>query len=256
MMRSIALLALLTLTTACIKSAEQIQREKRFESMSEQMTDSRSLIANINNQLSSMQSQLDNMQNKIDQIEHKQKQVNPETIKQLNENMALMKAKSEADTTQMTQIQNELKEQRGFIEKVTESLGALSQANSKPAKKKSAKEDLAAALELVKNNKYSEARFELEGFIDHSDLSPGDKNKVLHGLGRVEFYTKNYEKALVYFSKLYTKFPKSSLAASSLLFIAKSLDKLGKKDEAKEAFTKVTQDYPSSKEASEAKKSL
>ncbi len=111
-------------------------------------------------------------------------------------------------------------------------------------------------MDLILFDKYAEAREELEALIDHSDLTPGDNNKVLYGLGKVEFFTGNAEKALVYFSKIFTKYPKASLAPGSLLFIGKSLKKLGKAEEAKQAFTKVVEDYKSSKEANEARKEL
>jgi len=72
----------------------------------------------------------------------------------------------------------------------------------------------------------------------------------------VEFYTGHNDKALVYFSKIYTKYPRSSLAASSLLFIGRSLKKTGKTEEAKQAFQQVVDDYKGTKEANAAKKEL
>ncbi len=127
---------------------------------------------------------------------------------------------------------------------------------STKSKKKSVKEEINDALELVKNNKFDEARDALLGLMENPENTSVDKNKILHGLGRLEFYSKNYDKALIYFSKVFSKYPKASLAPSSLLFIGKSLNRMGKKDEAREAFTKLTQDYPGSKEMAEAKKEL
>ncbi len=151
----------------------------------------------------------------------------------------------------------ELKEQRAFLEKVTASLSSIGTEKPRAAgKKKNVKADLSDALSLVKEGKYSQAKTDLEALIDAEGLSPGDNNKIMHGLGRIEYYTKNYDKALVYFSKIYTKYPKASLAPNSLLYIAKSLKKLGKKDEAKEAFTRVAEDYPGSSESAEAKKEI
>lgn len=255
MTKALALISILVLSTACIKTADQVQREKRFESMSEQMKDSQGLVSEVVAQLKDMQSQLDRMNGKIEEMEHRQKQIDPQNINKMNENLTLLKTQQEADTAQLLQIQNEQKEQRAFLEKVTKSLTAVAE---KPAKsqKKSAKTELGEALDLVKKNKYAEARGELESLIDHSELTQGDQNKVMHGLGRVEYYTGHYDKALVYFSKIFTKYPKASLAPSSLLFIGRSLDKMGKKDEAKQAFAKVSEDYPDSKEAKEAKSAL
>jgi TolA-binding protein len=61
---------------------------------------------------------------------------------------------------------------------------------------------------------------------------------------------------MVYFSKIFSRFPKASLAPACLLFIGRNLEKMNKKEEAKEAFTKVIEDYPGTSEAKEAKKEL
>lgn len=259
MMKIFSLVSVLLLSTACIKTADQVNREKRFESMSEQMKDSQGLVADLVGQMKDMQSQLDRMNGRLEELEHRQKQVNPENLNKMSETMNVMKTQQDAESAQLLQIQNELKEQRAFLEKVTASLASVKETSapqSKTQKKKSARADLDNGLELIKDNKYGEARTELEALIDHRDLTPGDHNKVLHGLGKVEYYTGNPDKALVYFSKIYTRFPKASLAPSSLLFIGRSLEKMGKKDEAKEAYAKVIEDYKGSKEANEAKKEL
>lgn len=260
MKKLVSVLILIFLSTACIKTAEQVQREKRMESISQQMGDTQGLMADLVSQMKDMQSQLDRMNGRLEELEHKQKQVDPQGIAKMNESVNLMKTQSDTQGTQLVQIQNEIREQRIFLEKVTESLAAHKDQKEKSVdrseKKKSARGELEKALKLVKENKYDEARDELEALIDHEDLTPGDQNKVFHGLGRVEYFSGQPDKALVYFSKIYTKYPKATLAPSSLLFIGRSLFKMGKKDEAKEAFSKVLEDYKGSKEANEAKKEL
>ena len=254
MMRILTIAALLTLSSACIKTAEQVHREKRFETMSEQMGDTQGLVANMVTQMKDLQGQIDKLHGRLEELEHNQSKVDPDQLNKMDETLALLKTQQETQSTQLLQIQNELKEQRQFIEKVTESLASTKAAPK--SKKKSAKQDLAEGLSLIKNDKYGEARKGLETLIDHKDLTPGERNKVLHGLGKVEYYTGNFDKALVYFSKIITKYPKASLAPNSLLFIGRSLKKMGKKDEAKQAFLKIVEDYKGSKEANEAKKEL
>ena len=256
MTKILSIIVLISMTTACIKTADQVQREKRFENMNEQMKDSQGLVADLLAQMKDMQSQLNKMNGRLEEIEYRQKQVNPEEYKKMNETLDVVKHKQDADSTQLIQIQNELKELRAFIEKVTKSLSTSAETPKSSSKKRGAKSDLAQGLEYIKRDKFPEARTELEALIDHADLSPGDKNKVLYGLGKVEYYTGHSDKALVYFSKIYTRYPKASLAASSLIFIGRSLNKLGKKDQAKEAFLKVIEDYKGSKEADEAKKEI
>lgn len=259
MIKAFLTLVLLTLSLSCIKTAEQVHREKKFETITDQMSDTQGLVANLVAQMKSMQSQLDKMNGKIEEIEHRQGQMTPENLSKINESVNLLKTQHETDATQLLQIQNELKEQRLFLEKVTASLSSVKsseETSSKTSKKKSVKQDLADALELIRKDRFKEAKNQLEPLIDHEALSPGDKNKVLHGLGRVEYFTGNPDKAMVYFSKIFTKYPKASLAPSSLLYIGRSLVKMGKKEEAKQAFQKVIDDYKGTKEANEAKNEL
>lgn len=258
MMKILLLASLFVFSTACIKTAEQVNREKRFDQVSSQVGDTQGLVADLVSQIKSMQTQLDRMNGRLEEMEHKQRgQVSAEQVNKMTETLNVMKTQQDTDREQMTAIQTELKDQRAFLEKVTASLAAAKEAPvTKKEKKKSAKADLDKGLSLIKQNKYNEARVELESLIDHDELTPGDKNKVLHGLGKVEYYTGNHEKAMVYFSKIFTKFPKASLAPSSLLFIGKSLEKMGKKEEAKQAYQKVVEDYKGSKEANEARKEL
>lgn len=255
-MKFLSLCLLLALSVSCIKTAEQVNREKRIDSMNAQLADSQGLVADMVSQMKDMQNQLDKLNGKIEELEHKNKGANEESFSKVNESMSLMKAQQETQGTQLQGIQTELKDQKAFLEKLMSSLSAAQANNSAKSQKKSAKSELTEALDLIKSNDYSDARDILEGLIDNDDLSPGDHNKVLHGLGKVEYYTKNYEKGLVYFSKIYSKYPKASLAPSSLLFIGRSLDKMGKKPEANEAFAKVIEDYAGSTEAKEAKKEL
>jgi TolA-binding protein len=254
------LLSLFALMTACIKTAEQVNREKKLDQVSEQIGDTRGLLTDLVTQMKSMQGQLDRMNGRIEEIEYKQRQVSPEGLNKMSETLNVLKTQKEADAQQLSQIQNELKDQRSFLQKVTETLSNVKEKEVAPAskteKKKSARSQLDSALGLIKKNVFKDAREILEGLIDDPALTPGDKNKVLHGLGKVEYYSGNPEKAMVYFSKIFTKFPRASLAPSSLLFIGRSLEKMGKRDEATQAFKKILDDYKGTKEADEAKKEL
>jgi TolA-binding protein len=245
------------ITSSCIKTAEQVQREKRIDSMSEQVSDTQGLLADMVAQMKSIQKQLDEMNGRIEELEHRNKKIDPLELQKMNETIGLIKTKQDADSATILQVQNEMKEHRAFIEKVTASLAEVKETPGKNnSKKKSAKVTLEEALTYIKRDKFSEAREILETLVDHQDLTPGEKNKVLHGLGKIEYYSGNPEKAMVYFSKIFTKFPRASLAPSSLLFIGRSLNKMGKKDEARQAFQQVLEDYKGSKEANEAKKEL
>ncbi len=256
-MKRLALCLTILFATSCLKTTEQLNREKKFDTMSEQLSDSQNLMSDLLSQMKEMQSQLEKMNGRIEELEFKNKNVDSAALTKITEDVNLLKSQKESETTQLNEIKTQLSEQKTFLEKVTESLAKMGsvKTESKSNKKKSAKEELKLALDLV-GRKNSEAKDALLQIIDSPELSAGDANKALHALGKIEFESKNYDQALVYFSKIYSKYPKASLAPSSLLFIGKSLKNLGKKDEAKEAFAKLSEDYPATKESKEAKKEL
>jgi len=114
-MKFLSYFFLLVLSISCIKTADQVNREKRMESMSEQMKDSQGLVADMVSQMKDMQGQLDKLNGRLEELEHRNKQLDPEAINKMNENVNLMKTQQDAQGAQLLQIQNELKEQRTFI---------------------------------------------------------------------------------------------------------------------------------------------
>ena len=108
-MKFFALLSIMFLSVACIKTADQVHREKRFDSMSEQMGDTQGLVANMVSQMKDMQSQLDRMNGRLEVLEHNAKKVDPEQLKLMSENMTLLKTQSDAQSSTLSEIQNELK---------------------------------------------------------------------------------------------------------------------------------------------------
>ncbi len=264
MTKFITVVVLLTLMASCIKTADQLHREKKFDSMSEQLTDSQSLISELVIQVKEMKSELAQLNGKVEELEHKQKNVDSSSLTKLTEDLNFLKSQKELETTQISEIQTQLKEQKEFLEKVTNSLVEIEKNKNRnnnsnkstSTKKKSAKEELTEVLSSLKKKSFAEAKNTLLSLLEKNELSPGDTNKALHALGQLEFNKKNFDQALVYFSKIYSKYPKATLAPSSLLFIGKSLKRMGKKDEAKQAFAKLSEDYPRAKETSEAKKEL
>ena len=72
----------------------------------------------------------------------------------------------------------------------------------------------------------------------------------------IEYINKNFDNALIYFSKVYTKYPKSSFAPNALLHIGLTFKKQNKNDNALAAFKEVIKNYPKSSQANTAKNHL
>lgn len=239
------ILTLSLLATSCLKTAEQLKREQRVDSMSQQLSDSQNIVADLTVMLKSLQSQIDSLNGRLDVIQKNSDERSSNNSKAIADLSTQVQTLSEA----VLKTDEELKAQRGFVEKVTNKLGAI----SSPAAKSNPKSQINEARSLTNKKKYSDAKAKLEALINDSSVTPADLNKVLHNLGEIEFAQKQWEKSLVYFSKIYTKYPKSSLAPSSLLFIGKALKNLGKNEESKQAFDELKANYPGSAAAKEVK---
>lgn len=246
-MKLILLLSLSLLATACLKTAEQLRREQRVESMSQQLSESQNIVADLTVMLKNLQSQIDALNGRLDVIQKNSDDKNSAQSKEI----ADLTTQVQTLSNSVVQMEEEVKAQRGFVEKVTTKLGSISAApTNNPS---DAKTVISQAKSLIKKKKYSDAKSKLESLVNDSSVSSADMNKILYHLGEIEFTQKQWEKSLVYFSKIYTKYPKSSLAPSSLLFIGKALKALGKNDESKQAFDELKANYPGSSAAKEVK---
>ena len=72
----------------------------------------------------------------------------------------------------------------------------------------------------------------------------------------IAFMDKQDEKALVYFSKLFTQYPKSPYIRNGLLFLGKTFKRSGQVEEAKETFNQLVSQFPKTRQAKEASKLL
>ena len=248
-MKYIFIIALSFTLVGCLKTAEQLKREQRVDSMSQQLSDSQNIVADLTVMLKSLQSQIDALNGKVEELQRSQQDM----ISSNNENQNLTKQQIEAISNAQTNQAEEIKQLRSFVEKVTDKLGKINAPAAPSSGASSDKAVIDQARKLISAKKFKEAKSKLESLLNDSKINAADMNKVLHGLGEIEFAQKQWEKSLVYFSKIYTKYPKSSLAPTSLLHIGKALNALGKKDESKQAFDELKSNYPNSAAAKEVK---
>lgn len=248
------LLAVLFLSlTGCLKTAEQVKREQRMENISQQLSESQNIVADMTIMLKNFQQQIDNLSGKVEELQHQQKALTGTDLNAMNENLNLLRQQVQSLSDSQKAQTEDLQQQRAFIEKVTDKLGKMGTQRSDSAKK-NPKAEIDSARALISKKKYAEARAILNDLVGNPAVNAADQNKALHGLGLIEYNQKSYDKALVFFSKIYTKYPRSSLAPSSLLYIGRSLAKLGKKPEAKQAYSEVVSNYPNSSAAQDAQK--
>ncbi|MAX66414.1 MAG: tetratricopeptide repeat protein [Bacteriovoracaceae bacterium] len=255
MMKVLIMFIPLFLLTSCFKTAEEIKREQRID---QQMEQSSKIIADLNEQISILKMAISSTSGQLEEIDHKSKQTNnakiltlSETVMQLKEQVKALTADNEQQKKLIQDLSEKIDQQSKFIKKVT---GTLSKIGSE--KKTSNKTLIKQAHTAFEANKQKKAKELYLETLQENKINNAQKNHVYYNLGLLNYWSRDYNDALVYFSKIYTKYPRSSFAPKALLYIARSFDKLKKTDEAKATYQEVIEKYPKSSQATKAKKEI
>jgi TolA-binding protein len=238
-MKFLASLALALLLTGCFQTAEEIRREQRVSQVDQELQQSRVTVAEMSTKHRELQDQINMLNGKIEEMTHQKNQLSDGQVSQITQLLTGQKAeieelrlqlKKQSDAT--TEMQEKLKIQTAYLQEVTQGLDNLSSTPKTKSKKEKKKDksaevvgdskDFPSKLKLVEEQiqagKLAEAGALCESIIQDSAYSAGKHNQCRFKLGEIAYKKKNYEDALVYFSKIYTQWPKSSLAPESRFF--------------------------------------
>lgn len=108
---------------------------------------------------------------------------------------------------------------------------------------------------LSSNKDYSVGLYEANRFLDLFPYST-KKAEILYQKGYMEYSVEDYDAAISTFYDFIEQYKKNNLAASAYFWIAESLYKTGRFDEARTMFSVVVLDYPSSAKFELAKSGL
>lgn len=253
-MQKIYLITLSLILCSCFKTAEEIKREKQVD---QQLSQSAKLMTELTGQVQNLQNQVALATGQLEEMDYKTKQNNlekaqtiGENITQLNEQVKVLLEENKTLKSKVSKLEKDINEQKKYIKKVT---GALSSVATSSSKKSS--NSLSKAHTAFEKGKKNAKDLYLK-VLEEGSINAAQRNHVYFNLGLLEYRSKKYEKALVYFSKIYTKYPRSSFAPRSLLYIARSFKGSNKTEEANVTYQELIEKYPKSKHAKTAKKEL
>ncbi len=240
-MKSIILLSILFSLVSCFKTAQQIQQERFLNTAEDQFKSQQQTIAKLTLEVRDLQDKLNKMSGNMEEFQQSSPS-SAEEMMALQERVKALQNVAKENETKITSIRGQVKKQNTFVKKVTSTLGGMT-STYKMANSEFEKGRYKKAKDL-----YQEALTE--------KVNAAQKNLIWFNLGYIDYNQKNYDNALIYFSKIYTKFPKSSYAPRSLLYIARSFHKKGQKPEAKQTYEELIAKYPKSKHVKYAKDEL
>lgn len=246
MIKPVTLIFTLFIFSSCLKTSEELRREKIVDTMSVQMKESQAMMAELNTRLQEFQERATSFQGQVEELEHRQKELTTSQSKKINENLESLNAQIASlqrtvDNNEKTirELGSEIHSQKKFVSKVTKSLSGMSNSPI---------DQYNEAMKLMDQKKYQQALPLLEDLVS-SNINAGKKNAVYYNLGLIKYDKKDYEQCLIYMSKIFTKWPRSSYAPKSLLYIARSFREQGKKDEAKASYNTLIKDYSKTSQA-------
>ncbi len=262
--------ALMTITffvlTSCA-TREEIQRRELLKNLSDEVQTGQKTSSEVIAKIQQYEERINVLDGKIEEMNHHKDQNTLREFESIKNNLRLLKEEIEAmkhsEEQRFTQIETKQNEQQKYLDQVIGTLDKLSHTPHKKDKKSDTKSDgeseksaYDTAMSTYAQGKYQEAR-EMLTVLLHDKGTKGQKlAKVLHNLGMSEYHLGNYEASSAYFGRLYTDFPSSSFNSTGLLTLGKALAKMGKKDEAKQAFQELADKFPKTKSAQEASKLL
>ena len=250
---SILSILFLLLLGSC-KTQEEIQREQLVDSLSLQMVQGQKNSGENLVRLEELQTNIIKMKGDIEEKNHLANQNTTEQLKLMQDRMTLVEESNKSMQETLTKTQQQLAEQKTFLNKVLKTLEGAGKKGKARKSKKSSPYDL--AMSLYRGRKYTKAKTKLIDLLNNKKIRGNKKARVYHNLGMIEFIKKRNEDALVYFSKLFTEHPKASYNANGLLFMAKAFKKLKRQEEYKQTLEELVKRYPKAKQVKEAKNLL
>lgn len=251
-MKKILSLSILVLLATSCKTQEQIKREQLINSMSVQMSQGQKLTADVTVKLQNIEERMQEFQGVLEESGHSKNEMTSkldERIKSLEEIIKTLTDQSNEQKLKMSSIEARLADQDKFIKEI---LGTLKSASA-PKKKLNEYDE---AMATYGKGRYSTAKPLLEALLTSNKYKSSKRARILHNLGMVSYITKNNEDAMTYFSKLYTEHSSSSYNANGLIHLARTFERMGQKDQAKQTLQEMIAKFPKHKRVKTAKEML
>jgi TolA-binding protein len=251
MMKTRNLLALssLLIFVGC-KTQQDINREQSMDNLSVQMVQGQRLTAEATVKLQALEERLNQMTGRIDETEHTSLKQGANDIEELKKRLTVLEEQQKNHTTELANVNKELKENKKFLEQVLKTLDGL-------AKKKDELKPAASPYETAMadygKGRYDAARPVLEGLLNKNQVKGNQKARTLHNLGMIAYMKKEYDNAAVYFSRLVTEHPKATYIPNGLLFLGKTFSSQKDNEKAKAVLEELVSSHPNAKQVAEAK---
>ncbi|MBT3235867.1 MAG: tetratricopeptide repeat protein [Bdellovibrionales bacterium] len=256
----ITLTALLVLISC--KTTEEIEREQMVQNLAGQMVQAQKVSAESTVQVQNLEHRINKVIGSMEEANHHRDQQIKNFIQQSQKNLdhsALtqqeLQQQADGQKKQIQALQSALQEQRKYLDRLLKSIEKISKRKGSSSKRRGVKlSSYDHTMSLYRKARYPAAKVGLLKLLDNNKIKGNRRARVLHNLGMIAFMDKEYKKASVYFSRLFTNFPKAPYNPNGLLYLGKSFYKNGDATGALETFKEMVKRYPKAKQVKDAQK--
>lgn len=263
-------LSLVILMAQGCKTQADIQRERTVETLNQQLVQNQKSSANSNLRLQAIEEQVQKLTGLVEETQQRKQESDKENLS-LKDKVNMLEENNRKQNEAIRMLAEKVAEQTKYLEDVLKTLNSLSEQKSEPKKETKQKgNDLSvgvedkdfdanaggfqAAVGLYKTKNYEDAKSVFLDLVDDKKTKRKEKEGSLQYLGLIEYKKKNYDEAKVYFSRLFSEYPKSTYNATGLLYLARTFSELKQKAEASMTLEELLTRFPNSKEAKEGAK--
>ncbi len=259
MMFQILTLFFILLTFNACKTTEELQREQMVDNLSIQMSQNQKLTAETQIKIQNLEEQIANITGTLEEQGHKVNTTFSDKMKQTQEELALMHKLFNDNKEQQLKLEEriialekEVVAQKKYIQQV---LSILKKVNNSVEDSKQRSPFNQAFYDFNKG-RYKIAKPQLLKLLQNKKIKGKKRARVLNALGMMEYWARHDDKAIVYFSKLFTEHPNAPYTTNALVYMAKAFKRKGEKEQAISALEMLIEKYPHSKKIKQAKKLL
>ncbi len=226
------------------KTQEEIKREQLVDNLGLQMVQSQKLVADTTVTIQNLEERIGSLNGKLDELDHNSQIQLQTQVDNLNQRITLLEESNKS-------LQAKTEEQSKYLQEV---LGTLKNMSGTGSKKKL--NDYDQAMEEYGKGRYSSAKPILVKLLEDKKVTGSRQARVIHNLGMISYMDKQYDKALVYFSRLFTEHEKSGYNKNGLLFLGRTFSKLDQKEQAKQTLSELISRFPKAKQVKTAQEML
>ena len=253
MVATIAIFAFIILS-GC-KTQSQIRREQHMENLTSQVSEGQRLTADTTIRIHDMQERINELQGALEEKGYAEQIERQRSLTDITQRLDALEKNQEHINNKMDETTKQLEAQKSYLDEVLKTLRELSQGSTSSVKKKSTDQVYQQALKLYRSADYGGSRTYFQELLDRN-VKGSMLAHSYHNMGMIEYIAGRDQEAIVFFSRLFTEFSDSGYNRNGLFFLAKSFERQGQKNEAKQTLRQLINRFPDARRINDAKEML